>query len=413
MKRKKMVKISLLVIAVLVVIGLIYVISSIYGIHKMNAWNDKIGETLPETFRIELPVIKSLDGYFCVRCTVNEQFDADYIMDTQATSIVKTENITNRKATLWGYFPVPVHNFYGQKEKNPLYYFDSFKIQSLSFNKPLFESISKSNAMYDLMDNGVVGKDILKQLYWKFALDDDKIILFSNKDSVLFQKETENYTKIKNGLTGSNNALSFPDISKQSDFMFDLGYAGEIMVNKDIFIDLSTKFKPQIYVSTRSTSVKNDTTYVFDKINIEWEGIKIPNCLVIYRSITNRNLIGAALINRFNFILAYNDKTNNRIENNLYLQPRNNFQNFVSLPYCSDFGFLIGKSENGFIVRNIKIGGLADQSGVNIKDKIVSIDHGNFDLNNRKQLDSYLADKNSVTLTIERDRKNIDITIEK
>jgi C-terminal processing protease CtpA/Prc len=83
------------------------------------------------------------------------------------------------------------------------------------------------------------------------------------------------------------------------------------------------------------------------------------------------------------------------------------------LPYCSDFGFLIGISENGFIVQKIEIGGLADKSGVNIKDKIVSIDHGDFDLNNGKQLDSYLFDKNSVTLTIERDRKNIDITIER
>ena len=103
--------------------------------------------------------------------------------------------------------------------------------------------------------------------------------------------------------------------------------------------------------------------------------------------------------------MAYNDKTNNKTGDNLYLQPRNNFQNFESDPYCSDFGFAIGKSENEFIVQKIEIGGLADKVGVSVKDKIISIDNGNFDLNNRKQLDSYLSDKNSVTIELEKESK--------
>jgi hypothetical protein len=198
----------------------------------------------------------------------------------------------------------------------------------------LFKGISKSNAMYDLMENDVIGKDILTQLFWKFSLDDEKIILFSNKDSLLLGKETENYVKIENGLNDNNN-LFFPDISTSSDFMFDLGYGGEIMVNKDIFTVLANKFSPQKYLSTR-TSITNDSVYVFDGISIEWNGIKIPNCQIIYKPLANRNIIGVELANRFNFVLAYNERNNNRTENNLYLQPRNNFQHFESRPYYSE-----------------------------------------------------------------------------
>ena len=119
----------------------------------------------------------------------------------------------------------------------------------------MFKGISKSNAMYDLiMDHNVIGKDIIEQLFWKFSLDDEKIILFSKKDSLLFCKETENYVKIENGL--KDNSLFFSDISTQGNFMFDLGYGGEIMVNKKIFACLSDKFSSKRYLSTRRTSPK-------------------------------------------------------------------------------------------------------------------------------------------------------------
>jgi hypothetical protein len=273
---------------------------------------------------------------------------------------MKTETINDLNANCWGYFPVPFRNSYGQKEKYPLCYFESFKIQALTFNKSLFKGISKSNAMYDLMDNGVIGKEIIAQLFWKFSLDDEKMILFSNKDTLLLREETENFVKIENTLTEDKNDLFFPDIAMSENFIF------------------------------------------------EWNDIKIPNCRLVYSPITNRNIIGVELANRFNFVLAYNEKTNNKIENNLYLQPRNNFQDFEDAPYCSDFGFDIEKEDNEFIIKRIEIGGLADKSGISVNDKIVGIDNGNFNLNDVSSLNSYLKDKKSVTLKIEAEGKSIE-----
>ena len=407
---KKVLKISLWVIAGLVAIYLMYAVPCIYKLYKINVWQNKIGETLPDAFRFELPVTQNPDGYFCVKGIINDTDSANFIMDTQTTSLAKMETINDWDAMYWGKYPVPVYNSYGQKEKFPLYFFNSFNIQSLSLNKPLFTGVSKSNAMYDLMDHDVVGKDILKQLFWKFSLDDGKMILFSNRDTLFLRSETESYVKIENGLTGKSNHLFFPDISIQADFILDIGYAGEIMVNKEIFSHLSNNFPLKKFVSSRRTSAKNDTTYVFDGMNVEWDGIKIPNCQITYSPITNRNLIGVKLVHRFNFALAYSDKTNNS-NDNIYLQPRNNFQQFESAPYCSDFGFDIRKLENIFIINRIETGGLADKAGINVKDKIVRIDHGNFDLNDRKQLDSYLSDKKSVSIEIEKEGKIIDIEL--
>ncbi|MDR3218037.1 MAG: hypothetical protein LBU22_03515 [Dysgonamonadaceae bacterium] len=194
MKIKKILKISLLVIILLVVFRFIYIL---FCLTKINLWQNKIGEILPDTFKIELPVIRNQRNYFCIRCTVNDKYEADFIIDTKASPLAKMETVNDFNANYLGNFPVSSSNFYGQKEKLPLYFFYSFRIQSLSFKKPLFKGISKSNAMYDLMDNDVVGKDIIEQLFWKFSLDKGKIMLFSNKDSLFLCKETENYVKIE------------------------------------------------------------------------------------------------------------------------------------------------------------------------------------------------------------------------
>ena len=403
---KKLIKISIIII---LISGVLYFINGVTRTHKMNAWQNKAGETLPDSFRIELPVIRNIGNWFCVRGSINDKYEVDFFIDTQANSLLKIETVNDLKSHYWGKFPAIVRNFYGQKGKDPLYYFDSFKIQSLSFQNPLFAGIYTNDAIYDIIENGVIGTNIIKQLYWKFSLDDDKMILFSKKDSTLLCKETETYLKIENGLNKSK--IFFPDISTQDDFLFDLGYAGAIMVNKNIFTHLSELFSPQEYLYFNQVSLKNDTTYVFDNVDVEWSSIKISNCQIIYSPITNRNLIGAKLMHRFNFVLAYNEKTNNRLRDNLYIQPRNNFQIFKCDPYCSDFGFFIRKIENEFIIKGVEIGGLAYKAGIGVKDKIVSIDNGNFDLNDYKRLDLYLSDKESVILKIEKDGQVIDINL--
>jgi len=408
-KRKKYVKIIKRSIFIILLLAIFFVVSQIVIGVKIIYRQNTIGETLPDTFRIELPVIRNHSNYFCVEATVNDTCQANFIFDTNASCLAKIETVDNMNMHKWSRWPVAFGNYYGQIQMTCMYHFDSFKIQSLTFNRPLFEGIPKSNTMYDLMTEDVLGRGFIKALFWKFALDDEKMILFSNKDSLLLQKETENFVKIDNGL--HSNELFFPDISMTADFIFDTGYSEEIMVNEKIFTVLSEKFTPKIYIFTRRTLAKNDISYVFDNMNVEWGGIKISNCQVIYSPITDRCLIGSPLLDRFNFVFAYNEKVDYRIKDNLYLQPRNNFQQFESIPYCSDFGFYIRKSGNEFNINMIEQGGLADKAGIRLKDKIISIDHGDFDLSNLKELDSYLSDKKTVHIAIEKKGKVTEIVL--
>lgn len=383
--------------------GVFYFINGVVRTYKMNAWQDKVGDTLPDTFKIELPIIHS-STWFCVRGSINDKYEEDFIIDTQANSLLKIETVKELKSYYWGRFPAVVRNFYGQKGKYPLNYFESFKIRDISFNKPLFSGISKTNALHGLIGNGVVGKNIIKQLYWKFSLDDEKMILFSKNDSTLLHKETKSFLKIESGLIKCK--LFFPDILAQDDFLFDLGHEGAVMVDNNIFTQLSKVSSPKIYLINNRITLKNDTVFVFDNIDFEWNTIKISNCQIVYEPLTNRNLIGAELMNRFNFVLAYNKKMYNRLTDDLYIQPRKDFQDFKSEPYGPDFGFFLGKVENEFIIKGIEVEGLAHKAGIGIRDKIVSIDHGKFDLNDYKQLDLYLEDKETVILEIEKSGKH-------
>ena len=407
-KQNKYVKIIKRSIFVILLFVIFFVVSQIVIGFKIINLQKTIGETLPDTFRIELPVIRNNDNYFCVEATVNDTCHTNFILDTHASCLSKIETVNNMSMHKWSRWPIVFGNYYRQIQMSCMYHFDSFKIQSLTFNRPLFKGIPKSNAMYDAMTEDVLGRDIIKALFWKFALDDGKMILFSNKDALLLQKETENFVKINSGL--HSNELFFPDISMNADFIFDTGYSGEIMVNEKIFTGLSEKFTPKIYISTRRTSTKNDILYVFDNMNVEWGGIKIPNCQVFYKPLTNRNMIGSPLLDRFNFVFAYNEKDDYRIRDNLYIQPRNNFQAFESIPYCSDFGFYLNKSGS---VNVIEQGGLAERAGIRLKDKIVRIDHGDFDLSNLEELDLYLSNKNTVQIELEKKGKVTEIVLTK
>lgn len=100
---------------------------------------------------------------------------------------------------------------------------------------------------------------------------------------------------------------------------------------------------------------------------------------------------------RFNFILGYDYNNGDKSHDDLYIKPIKNFQNFNSIPYVSDFGFSISKLNNNFVISNIKIGSIAESANLKIGDKIISIDSGNFKINeNNKDLFLYLATKKTV-----------------
>jgi len=404
------------IISILVVLGAVflYFIYGVYWTYTFNARQDTTGIGLPDTFRLELPLVRDMNGYFCITAKANDSQAKSFIIDTKATCLSKLERLQDLDANYWGRFPVPVKNTYGQQERFSLYEIDSLAIGSLILSKPLFKCISRTNALYDRLYKDVIGKDILRQFTWKFVLDDEKIILFSTKDQNMLRAESENYIRIKNGLDNNNVVLSFPLLKKNAGFDFDMGYQGELSIDKELFESLASVTEYKKYVSCRVLE-KIDTTYVINGVDIEWNGITVSNCVLRYYPMVNRNLIGVKFIGRFNFILGYQLTESAGRSADLFIQLREKSSSPVSNTNSSNLGFDINPLNGNLFVTSLEIGGKAENAGLRIKDTVIGIDNGAINLSPETvlsgQVANHLSRKDTVTIKVKRDNEIIEYTI--
>lgn len=169
-KKKKKLIIFLALFPVLAVV--IFFVYGVVWTMKLYDRFDALGDNLPDKFRIELPLERDSTGYFCITAKINHLQEQSFILDTKAMSMFKMEDLKELGANFWDNSPLRTHNLYGQTEKLPFYELQSISIDSLIINKPLFKGISKTNAMYDLLYKGVIGKDIIQHFVWKFSFDE-------------------------------------------------------------------------------------------------------------------------------------------------------------------------------------------------------------------------------------------------
>lgn len=407
-------KIFIISISTILVLGLMYFIYAISWIYRLNVKLDGVGNNLSDTFNIELPLLRDPNGYFCIMSKLDNLPKESFILDTRATSLARIETLQKMKARYWGTYPVFAKNTYGQMEKLSLYELKSLTIGKEKLQKPLFKGITKTNAIHNLLYKKVIGRDILQHFTWKFSLDENKLTLFSNKNNHQIQLKTQGFHLIKDGLIENKIILNSPLLSDSYKFSFDLGYQGEISIDKKIFQLLKDKSPCIKYLNAR-TSERIDTTYVFPGITIEWDGFQIPDCELRYYPLTNRNLIGVRFIEQFNFILGYQKSKEGPRSSNLYIQPRkinlidtNNYSR-------SNFGFEIGLLNGTLQVTSIEIGGKAEQTGLKVKDKVIDIDQNSIHLDEEYvlsgQINNYLCSKSSILIKVKRDNKIIEYKI--
>ncbi|MDR2409219.1 MAG: hypothetical protein LBE13_14045, partial [Bacteroidales bacterium] len=127
----------------------------VLDMYKYGKYTIDLCRNLPDTFRLELPLRIDSTGYFCVQAQINHQYEMDFIIDTKAPSLFKKEDLERWDATYWGDFPITAKNANGQKHKPSFYFFDSFEIDTLSFGKPLFESVPATDYKYHIMHKNV------------------------------------------------------------------------------------------------------------------------------------------------------------------------------------------------------------------------------------------------------------------
>ncbi|GHV09522.1 hypothetical protein FACS1894162_0260 [Bacteroidia bacterium] len=419
MKHIKLYKIVIISILALFLLAVACASCIAYKFYKYADYTIKIGENLPDTFRVELPLwIDSISGYFCIHGTINHQEGMNFLIDNKANSVVVQEDIQRLGALYWGKVPFSGGNAYGQNHQSNYYMFDNFTIASINFGQPLFCNISQGDYIYNTLKEehkNLLGSNILEQLFWKFDVDEKKLVLCSKKDTTFIAQETNGYTRIENALNVFEKvSLQFLQTNTSEKFIFDLGYSGEVEINKKQFQQLAKNLPYKLISKLSPVAKKQDMVAVFDDVTIQWVNIQIPHCQVIYNSGVNLNCIGAALMHRFNFILAYGDRIKHTPQQHLYIQPVKNFQTLKSKPYISDFGFNFENKEGRPIISGIEIGGVAEIAGLKLEDKLLHVDNGAFNLNRenaKNELTTYLSNKENVEVQIEREGQIINFLL--
>ncbi len=396
---------------VLILLSCTFMISlnscAIHNIIRIMKYNREVEKNIPDSFRVELPLKINPAGYFCIQAHINNQYGVDFMIDTGAAGggVIRSDTLKKLGASYWNTFPIPIKDASGHKTQIDLYHFNQFDISSISFGQPLFIEIrQKESYLYKALHKNLLGTWMLRNLNWKFSIDEGKMILFSKTDENMRLRETVGYTKIKGGTgIGRNNKLTFPLIKQTEKFMFDSGYDGEIQINNKLFTKLSKQMPYRTIMGRKGSFI-----YLFEKVDILWNDITVPRCEIVYNPASKLTLIGNKLMRRFNFVLAYRASNSHSSisSNDLYIQPIKEFDTVKSDPAISNFGFYARKEEEKLIVNAIEIGGLAEKAGLKLQDEIVRIDNGTFDLNTEFVEDNllkYLLNKESVVIEVKRE----------
>lgn len=371
----------------------------VYPIFRFTQYEGKQRDSMPESFSVRLPMVIDGENYFRIPCSINGN-PVSLIVDTKAQSLLREEDIDKHNLEYWGRLPFSAENAYKEKEPIWMYRCDDFKIQGCSFGQPIFKRVGKNNIIHHFIQEGLLGYHILSLCYWKFSVDTQEVLLFGRNDSTTIQSETRGYTKIPFGLIDDRIEITFPDLCQNQHFTLDLGFAGEIEIN-NVLADSLMKTQPFKTIRTLRANNSVGIVHVFERQTVAWNGITIHNCELINIPDVDGNYLGAMLMHRFNFILAYNNIIKHTKQNHLYISPAKGFETIVAKPYTSKFGFAIESKDGKVCIANIEERGIAGQHGLKLGDEIRSIDRGGFDLmqNNSSDFPLYAADRDSLVVS--------------
>lgn len=388
----------------------------IYGVMWIMDYNKlqkAMGDALPESFYQELPLIRDANGYFGVEVKVNGHQADTFLLDTKAASLAKMEELKRYDAKFWKRKPIPTRNFYGQIYRLRVYRIGNIEIGGCKLEGPLFNEVPKKNAMYNILYRPVIGYNILPSLTWKFSMDDNKMVIFSNKNQETLAKETEGYIRVKDGIGMAGLTLT-NDVMGEASFMVDLGTNGGVIIDKAAFDKLSGKYTPVKYLTMRRLD-RIDTLYQFNNITMNCNNIRIEDCSPVYIPAIDRNIVGGKFMGRMNFVLGYSKKENGFFTEDLYIRPRCDTAMAVT-DRIADLGFDLNKRSGAFYVTILELGGKAEKAGLRIRDEVLAIDNGAVSVDDLTvgsgRVEEYIKRKKEITVNIKRKGASLNIHIQ-
>ena len=366
----------------------------LYPIVRYSAHNFQEFQRIPDELSLDIPF--SYDGHFSVPCTIDGK-EVSLIVDTKATCIMKEEDIAKFHGAYFGRHSLPTKNVRGQRERILFYSIPDFRIDTFSM-KPLFGSVGKGNYMYHLVGSGVLGNNILRLCNWFFSIDEGRVCVFSTFNEKRLEQGSRGFHKIQDGLENDGITARIGSLKEELTFTLDLGNNVDVSVNNNVASRLKSLYPYKTFLTLRRDN-SIDSLFVFDGVPVVWDGITIPNCQITNnpKFASNKNFFGAQLMHRFNFILNYSADQGD----NLYIQPKKDFDQQHVLPIISVFGLSIEERAHGVIVSRLEADGIAEKAGLTLGDVVQELDGRALNDSSVGQgFIRYTADKKEIRLRI-------------
>lgn len=373
---------------------LILIVYFVYQILRYSVHNYQEFQHVPDELSLDIPF--SYDGHFSMPCTIDGK-EVSLIVDTKATCIMKEEDIAKFHGAYFGRHSLPTKNVRGQRERILFYSIPDFRIDTFSM-KPLFGSVGKGNYMYHLVGSGVLGNNILRLCNWFFSIDEGRVCVFSTFNEKRLEQGSRGFHKIQDGLENDGITARIGSLKEELTFTLDLGNNVDVSVNNNVASRLKSLYPYKTFLTLRRDN-SIDSLFVFDGVPVVWDGITIPNCQITNnpKFASNKNFFGAQLMHRFNFILNYSADQGD----NLYIQPKKDFDQQHVLPIISVFGLSIEERAHGVIVSRLEADGIAEKAGLTLGDVVQELDGRALNDSSVGQgFIRYTADKKEIRLRI-------------
>lgn len=317
---KKKTKRNLIIAAIVIVLIAAGAAWFAYPFIRYSSHTLAYRSALPENACYQYPIQYSKEGWFLIDCTLNGTHKVPLRIDTQATSLMREDSIQAYGGEYWGDLPMTSANAYQEKHTPKLYTFTSIAFGEASIQEPMFNGIRKDNVIYDVIDEGVFGTEMLAIGTWKFDTEAGTMTLFHSNNKDLLAKETAGMTYLPQGLREDSIPVYMNGLNEEIRFTLDLGYTGVLEINNALADRLKTYFPYEEKIKQHGGKL-TDTLTVF-KIPVTVAGTRVDSCEVVNSRVVNANYIGAEFMHRCNFVLHYSLNEHGKPNKDLYLKVR-------------------------------------------------------------------------------------------
>ncbi|POY39385.1 hypothetical protein C3K47_02500 [Solitalea longa] len=300
-------------------------------------------------------------GYFIIPVTIGSR-TYDYIFDTGGYNTVTTDIMTRNE--LPELMKVTVGSSNQIKSKISL-----SKIPRLSVGDIPFTDVgvfgfdfNESPIIKCYTNGGLLGKGVIRQSVWQIDYP-NKIIRLA--DNVSKMPNLENSVKLKVELDKVFNPFIQVEIDgRNQKFMLDFGFGG--------FISLTEKTANQYKFATTietdgegaigANGVNQESMFISKLTTVRIAGQNLDNQVALYSKSNNYNLIGSEIAKYFIVTLNF-------IEKELILTPIAK----ASVDPFKSFGVDMNMDEKGIYISRIYKGLDGEIKGLQLKDKIISV----------------------------------------